>query len=77
MRKILLATLTVCFCAPASAQPYPAKPIRIIAPFPAGGSSDTIARVIAMKLHVAWGQPVNVDNRGGVGGSIGTEAAAK
>ena len=59
------------------AQPYPAKPIRIIAPFPAGGSSDTIARVIAMKLNEAWGQPVVVDNRGGVGGSVGTEVAVK
>ena len=50
---------------------------RSIAPFPAGGSSDTIARVIAMKLNEAWGQPVVVDNRGGVGGSLGTEVAAK
>ena len=68
------------FAAPAcaqQAQQYPTKPIRIIAPFPAGGSSDTIARIIALKLNDAWSQPVMVDNRGGVGGSLGTELAAK
>jgi tripartite-type tricarboxylate transporter receptor subunit TctC len=58
-------------------QIYPTKAIRIIAPFPAGGSSDTIARIISTKLTEAWGQQVMVDNRGGVGGSLGTEIAAK
>ncbi len=61
----------------AGAQTYPAKPIRIIAPYPAGGSSDTIARMMGIKLNEAWGQPVVVDNRGGVGGSLGTEVVAK
>lgn len=60
-----------------AAQTYPAKPIRIIAPYPAGGSSDTIARMMGIKLNEAWGQPVVVDNRGGVGGSLGTEVVAK
>ena len=50
--------LTGCMAMPVAAQSYPVKPIRIIAPFPAGGSSDTIARVISMKLNEAWGQPV-------------------
>lgn len=69
--------LACCFIAPALAQTYPSKAIRIIAPYPAGGSSDTIARMMAAKLNEAWGQPVVVDNRGGVGGSLGTEIVAK
>lgn len=77
LHATLLLTIGCCMATALFAQTYPAKPIRIIAPFPAGGSSDTIARVIAMKLNEAWSQPVIVDNRGGVGGSIGTEAAAK
>ncbi len=72
-----LLALACCAAAPALAQQYPAKAIRIIAPYPAGGSSDTIARIVAQKLNEAWGQPVVVDNRGGVGGSLGTEIAAK
>ena len=56
---------------------YPTKPIRIIVPFPAGGPTDTHSRWAAQQLNVAFGQPVIVDNRGGAGGVIGTEAAAK
>lgn len=72
-----LLALACSFSALVQAQTYPAKPIRIIAPFPPGGSSDTIARIMATKLTEAWGQQVIVDNRGGVGGSLGTEVAAK
>ncbi len=72
-----LFALACGFAAPALAQQYPAKSIRIIAPFPAGGTSDTISRILALKLNEAWGQPVIVDNRAGVGGSLGTELAAK
>ncbi len=60
----------------ADAGSYPAKPIRLIAPFPAGGTSDTIARTIGQKLAEAWKQSVVIDNRGGVAGIIGTEMAA-
>ncbi len=77
LRAGSLLTLACCFAAPALAQQYPAKAIRIIAPYPAGGSSDTIARMMAQKLTEAWSQPVVVDNRGGVGGSLGTEIVAK
>jgi tripartite-type tricarboxylate transporter receptor subunit TctC len=77
LRTVSLAALAYCFAAPTYAQTYPAKAIRIIAPYPAGGSSDTIARMMALKLNDAWGQPVVVDNRGGVGGSLGTEIVAK
>ena len=56
---------------------YPSKPIRLIVAFPAGGSTDIIARVVAQKLGERLGQQVVVDNRGGAGGTIGTEIAAR
>jgi tripartite-type tricarboxylate transporter receptor subunit TctC len=56
---------------------YPAKQIRVIVPFPAGGPTDAIARAIGQSLSETWRQPVVVDNRPGAGGNIGTELAAK
>lgn len=61
----------------AVAQNYPAKPIRLIVAFPAGGSTDIIARLVGQRLGERLGQQVIVDNRGGAGGTIGTEIAAK
>ena len=61
----------------AAAQQYPAKPIRVVVPFPSGGPSDIVGRVVSQKLSEAWGQPVIVDNRAGGGGVIGTEYVAK
>ena len=63
--------------APAIAQSYPSRPIRLIVPYPAGGGTDIVARVVGQKLHESLGQPVVIDNRGGAGGTIGTAAAAK
>ena len=63
--------------APVLAQNYPARPIRVIAPFPAGGGTDLFARTIAQKLSAVWGQQVVVDNRSGAGGMIGSEMVAK
>ena len=63
--------------ASAHAQNYPVKPIRFIIPFPPGGGTDTMARVMAPKLAEALGQQVVIDNRGGAGATIGTEIAAK
>jgi tripartite-type tricarboxylate transporter receptor subunit TctC len=61
----------------ACAQAYPSKPVRLIIPFPPGGSNDLIARAVATQLSERLGQSVIVDNRGGGGGTIGINAAAK
>ena len=69
--------LALAWAAPALAQQYPNKPIRLIVPFAAGGGTDLLGRTLAQKLNEAWGQPVLVDNRAGGGGNIGTDAVAK
>src|SRR5262245_24797987 len=74
--RIALAA-ALCFAAVAvQAQPYPSKPIRLVAPFPAGGPTDTTARVAARALQARLGQPVVVENQGGAGGTIGARAVA-
>ena len=52
------------------AQTYPSRPIKMIVPFPAGGSTDIVARLVAQKMAASMGQPVTVHNRTGAGGSI-------
>ena len=62
---------------PAFAQQFPNKPLRIIVPFPAGGTTDIAARIVAQRMQESMGQPVLVENRGGAGGTIGADAVAK
>lgn len=73
----LLGTLLFAVVAPAHAQGYPAKAVRLIVPFPAGGGSDIVGRIMAQRLTEQLKQQVFVDNRAGAGGSIGTEAAVR
>ncbi len=74
---ILLPLLLIAVVAPVAAQPYPARPVRMVVPFPPGGPTDIVARLMAPKMAEAMGQQVVVDNRGGAGGAIGTEQVAK
>ena len=64
-------------CSPASAQSYPAKPVRLVVPFTPGGSTDIVARLITQNLHDYWGQQFVIDNRPGAGGAIGAELVAR
>jgi tripartite-type tricarboxylate transporter receptor subunit TctC len=74
---VLLGVLTVGTALAQTAANFPNKPVRFIAPFPPGGSTDTLARLVSLRLSEMWGQQVAVENRGGAGGTIGVELAAR
>src|ERR671918_2323512 len=75
--KALLALVLVALNGLALSQTYPAKPVRLVIPFPPGGSNDVVGRAIGQQLAERLGQGVVIDNRGGAGGVIGTNEAAK
>lgn len=76
-RSILLGAAASCLAAPALAQAYPAKPVRLVVPYSPGGGADTTARLLAPKLQEALGQTIVIDNKPGAGGTIGDDAVAK
>jgi tripartite-type tricarboxylate transporter receptor subunit TctC len=78
-QALALACATTCLALPLSAQAdtWPSKPVKVIVNFPAGGVADQIARAVTQPLQVALGQPVVIENKGGAGGNIGGDAAAK
>lgn len=77
LRRLGVALLAAAAASSALAQDYPAKPLRLVVPFPPGGIVDITARQIGQKLTESLGQPVVVENRAGAGGSIGTDSVAK
>jgi len=79
MFKTLASTFAaLALCTAVQAQTaYPAKPIKIVVPFPAGGTSDVLARLLGQKMTESWGQPVVVENKPGSSGNLGADAVAK
>jgi tripartite-type tricarboxylate transporter receptor subunit TctC len=76
--RTALCLIALLWCAsPALAQDYPSRSIRFIVPYPPGGGTDVIARIVQPRLSEGLGQPVVIENRGGAGGAVGTDAAAK
>ncbi|MBX3660879.1 MAG: tripartite tricarboxylate transporter substrate binding protein [Burkholderiales bacterium] len=77
MKKAWLACAVALAATCAQAQDYPNRPVRMISPNPPSGANDTIGRIVAQKLGETLGQPMVIDNRGGAGGTLGAEIAAK
>ena len=77
MKRIFSFLTLLAIATTAIAQSYPSRPVRWIVPFPPGGATDIIARIVAAKMSEAWGQPVVVENRAGAAGAIGSDAVAK
>jgi tripartite-type tricarboxylate transporter receptor subunit TctC len=77
MSRLFSLVLSLLFAAAASAQVFPAKPIRILVPFPAGGTTDIVARLVGQRMSEQIGQPVLVENRAGAGGTIAAAEVAR
>lgn len=79
-KRFFITALTASVAAlalPVAAQSYPTKPIKIVVPFPAGGTSDVLARMVGQKMTESWGQPVVIENKPGSSGNLGADAVAK
>jgi tripartite-type tricarboxylate transporter receptor subunit TctC len=76
-RPAALCLFALLACAPAHAQNWPVKPVRVVVPFAPGGSADTLGRVVSIKLAESFGQPFVLENHGGAGGLIGSEQVAR
>ncbi len=74
---VALTVATTLACSSAFAQAWPNKPVRIVVPFPAGGTTDVVARILGQRLQEAWGQTVIVENKTGAGGNIGATDVVK
>jgi tripartite-type tricarboxylate transporter receptor subunit TctC len=74
---VLLLPFAVAVSAQAQAQSYPAKPVRVVVPLPAGGATDVITRAVSQRLSEMWGQQIVIENKGGANTQIGAEAVAK
>jgi tripartite-type tricarboxylate transporter receptor subunit TctC len=77
MKKMVVFVLGILFSITALAQAFPSRPVRFVVPFPPGGATDIIARLLAQKMGESWGQPVVIENRAGAAGSIGSDVVAK
>jgi tripartite-type tricarboxylate transporter receptor subunit TctC len=77
LRSITLACLCALATTPLAAQEFPSRPIRIVVPFPAGGPTDILARIVAQKMQQDWGQPVVVENRPGADTALGAQQVAR
>ncbi len=77
IRAVAIGAIFACLATSALAQAYPTRAIRLIAPFPAGGLADVLARLVGDELSKSLGQPVIVENRAGAGGNTGADAVAK
>ena len=73
----LAMAVAACPGAGAHAQPYPSHPLTMIVPFPAGGPTDTLARILTERMRISLGQPIVIENVTGAGASIGTTRAAQ
>ena len=82
IKPIVFTTVVAIACSlgaasPAAAQPYPSRPITLIVPFPPGGSTDVVGRIVAERMRASLGQPIIIENVGGAGGSIGVGRVAR
>jgi tripartite-type tricarboxylate transporter receptor subunit TctC len=77
LRSLLWAAMSCLLAASVQAQPYPSKPVRVVVPYPPGGPTDIVARVLFQQVAESTGQQVVIDNRAGAGGNIGAEHVAK